>query len=152
MIPKGFTDAQLQVFLAGLSTRDPAFIESYGPVLEEQFVEHDFVFGPKKERLDQDVSAYLWDLAACQFGSVCDSAHPLLWHACAYENRCDLPDLAAYARLKLSGEQNEQLERLLPLVIDAIRTGNWNGVVARRSPPQGNGPFRNGPVLPSIGD
>ncbi len=146
-IAKGPTEQETQSLLAGLSSRDPAFIASFGQVLFETFADVDFVLGPRGEKLGVEDVYMFWNLVACSFGADCGASNRSLAAECSELGKCGAHSLEDSIRMyDLPADQWERYQRLVPLVVRAIETGDWTNVVTRRSPPSDIGtPFYDRP-------
>ncbi len=143
---RGPTAEETDTVLRGLSSRDPAFIASFGDFFNQTFADVDFIFGDRGEKFSPEAGDLFWELVACQFGAECGNTNPLVAKFCAFEGKCSVQNLEDYIRgHALNGDQWEQIQRLLPLVVTAINSGNWANVITRKSPPSGVGPFNNNP-------
>ncbi len=55
---------------AGFAQADPSGVLTLGPLLQQSFLEGNFVFGPKKETMAIETGKALWELLACDVGAV----------------------------------------------------------------------------------
>jgi hypothetical protein len=113
---------------AAMSSGDPAAIVSFGPTFTQSYGGGEFLFGPGQEALSAGLRETLWGMLACDFGYPCSNTNnPTLLRVCEQTGLCDSPDLETYLRsYRLTPDEVAQYDRLRPLFVDALRTGNWS--------------------------
>jgi hypothetical protein len=142
LIYKGPSEAETQVLLAGLNSRDPTFMLSHGTLFSETFANVDFVFGPQGEKLGVEEFPTFWALVACQFGADCGTGNREVAAHCVDTGQCQYASYEEYLRAtRVSAAQWEQFQRLIPVIVNAINTGDWVNAITRRSPPSGQDPI-----------
>jgi hypothetical protein len=142
LIYKGPSEEETRKLLAGLGSKDPVYIASYGPLFSETFSNVDFVFGRAGEKLDVQEIPTFWNLVACNFGADCSANHREVAAHCAETGRCSFPSYEEYLRAThLSESQWAQYQRLLAEITNAINSGDWTNAIVRRSPPSGLEPI-----------
>jgi hypothetical protein len=139
---QGPSAEDVKVLLKGLESKDPAFIQMYGPIFTESFADVDFVMGTGGEKLSMEGMFRFWNLVSCYFGADCSANHSGVASTCAEEGNC-YSSYEEFFRETSSPEGWAQIERLLPQVVNAIISGNWDGVITRKSPPSGLDPMFN---------
>ena len=121
------TAEQVTQITAAISTGDPAAILSLGHTLSQSYERSQFYFGENGEGLEYKLREYLWPMLACEYGANCRAdTNQYLLKACANDGICDIPDLETYIKShKLNERELAQYERLKPLFLHAINTGDW---------------------------
>ena len=111
---------------AAVSTRDPSAILSFGPLSGQSYLTGEYTFA--NEALHAGLKLDMWKLVACEFGAPCasDNNEDFL-RACAVDGLCEIGDLESYfLSYRFNKAEVEQYQRLKPLVIAAIQSGDWS--------------------------
>lgn len=110
-----------------LSSGDPSIVISLGPTLGQAFENGQFVFGPNQEPLTLELKRAMWPLLACQIGYDCGPTNYTLQSLCSQLGHCEIVDLESYYRAsRFSASDIAQYEKLKPLFLEAMRSGDWS--------------------------
>ena len=106
--------------------RDPSAILSFGPLFGQSYLTGEYTFA--NEALHAGLKLDMWKLVACEFGAPCGSDNnAVLLRACAVDGLCEIGDLESYfLSHRFNKFEVEQYQRLKPLVIAAIQSGDWS--------------------------
>lgn len=105
-------------------TRDPSAILSFGPLFGQSYLTGEYTFA--NEALHAGLKLDMWKLVACEFGARSGSDNnAVLLRACAVDGLCEIGDLESYfLSHRFDKFEVEQYQRLKPLVIAAIQSGD----------------------------
>ncbi len=109
-----------------LSTGDPSAIISLGASLSQTYDSGKFTYGQNNETFNKGLEPVFWQMLACSFGFDCGAANSTLLSACANGGLCEVQDLETYYKgYRLTAEEVAQYERLKPIFVNAIKSGDW---------------------------
>ncbi|NJR72308.1 MAG: hypothetical protein HC782_04600 [Gammaproteobacteria bacterium] len=138
-VPPDPSSEHTRLLQAALSTGDPSAILTLGPTLVQRYENGGYVFGERREVISDGLRETLWPLLACEFGYDCGANNTTLLRLCAVRGICDTPTLDEYYRgSRLSPADIEQYDRLRPLFLNAIRSGDWSFMSYVIPRPQGS--------------
>jgi hypothetical protein len=117
----------ISALTSALSTQDPNVLRTLGPTVDQRYETGRFTFGDQNEVLSDSLRDAFWPMLACDFGADCGGSNPTVLYYCAVRSICDVSGLDELFRTHvLSAADVAQFERLRPLFVDAIRSGNWS--------------------------